>query len=77
MLSVKTNLKNKIDSLKDEISLLKINQEKLYFSEQKARETLKLVTKQANDFKSKNDSLEDKISKLVEGNNFFTCLYVT
>ena len=63
----KKKLKTEIDRIKDEYAQLRINQEKLYFSERKARETLELVTKQANEFRHKNDVAEDKISRLVDG----------
>ena len=63
----KKTLKMEIDQLKQDHSELRINQEKLYFSERKARETLELVTKQANEFRHKNDVAEDKVSRLVDG----------
>ena len=56
----------KIEELKNENSDLKINQEKIYFSERQARETLKMVTEQAKSFRQKNDESEDKISRLVD-----------
>ena len=62
----KNKLREKIDKLKEEHAELRINQERLFFSEKKAKDTVELVASGAKELKTRNAELEDKIDRLVD-----------
>jgi len=62
----KNKLREKIDKLKEEHAELRINQERLFFSEKKAKDTVEMVASGAKELKTRNAELEDKIDRLVD-----------
>ena len=62
----KNKLREKIDKLKEEHAELRINQERLFFSEKKAKDTVDMVASGAKELKARNSELEDKIDRLVD-----------
>jgi len=62
----KNKLREKIDKLKEEHAELRINQERLFFSEKKAKDTVEMVASGAKELKTRNAELEEKIDRLVD-----------